>query len=335
MTTSTSSYRVGLFVVLGVTALVAGIFLVGSQEGLFHSTFHVSAYFNSVEGVRSGAAVRLAGVDIGVVDRVEVSGPDNKVRLDLKLNASAKNFLKKDSHAAIMPEGVVGNYYVDVAAGSRTGEPIVDGDVIQTSEAIRLSSVLENTGAVLENIRTASRELSTTLAAINQGQGTLGKLLVRDDIYNHLAHMSSRADAGVTKALGNIDTLSLSVHDVVHRTDSLVANVNALFVKLDEGEGTIGALFSERTMYDSLLVAVGNTVQATEGAKIGARRFAEDMEALKHNWLLRGYFEDRGYWDEADYEKGLDRKLDSLNTLEARIMSQTQQVERRNAPVPK
>ncbi len=213
MTTTMSSYRVGLFVVLGVTALVAGIFLVGSQEGLFHSTFHVSAYFNSVEGVRSGAAVRLAGVDIGVVDRVEVSGPDNKVRLDLKLNASAKSFLKKDSHAAIVPEGVVGNYYVDVAAGTRTGEPIVDGDVIQTSEAIRLSSVLENTGAVLENIRTASRELSTTLAAINQGQGTLGKLLVRDDIYNHLAHMSSRADAGVTKALGNIDTLSLSVHD--------------------------------------------------------------------------------------------------------------------------
>jgi hypothetical protein len=88
-------------------------------------------------------------------------------------------------------------------------------------------------------------------------------------------------------------------------------------------------------MYDSLLLAVGNTVRATENAKVGAGRFAEDMEALKHNWFLRGYFEDRGYWDESDFEKQIDKKLDSLKTLEAKVAGQVQALERRGTMVPK
>jgi phospholipid/cholesterol/gamma-HCH transport system substrate-binding protein len=335
MATSPSSLRVGLFVILGVAALLTGIFLVGSQEGLFRATYHVSAYFSSVEGVRSGSIVRLAGVDIGVVDEVEVSPRDNKVRLGLKLNSPSRSFVKKDSYATITPEGLVGNYYVDVTVGSRTGGPIEDGDVIQTTEAVRLSAALENAGAVLENVRRASDELTKTFAAINGGQGTLGKLIVKEDIYKHLEHISGEADTGVSQALGNVDTLAVSVQKVVRRTDSLVANVNAMFTRLNEGGGTVGALLSERSMYDSLLLAVGNTVRATEKANIGAGRFAEDMEALKHNFLLRGYFEDRGYWDEADYEKRIDRKLDSLKTLEAMVASQVQAIEARNAQVPK
>lgn len=321
--------------ILGVAALLAGVFLVGSQEGLFRATYHVSVYFSTVEGVRVGSAVRLAGVDIGVVDEVEVSPRDNKVRLDLKLNSSSRSFVKKDSYATIAPEGLVGNYFVDVSAGSRTGAPIEDGDVLQATEAERLSAALENAGAVLNNIRQASDEFTKTFAAITEGHGTLGKLIVKEDIYKHLEHMSSEADEGVARALRNGDTLSESVHDVIRRTDSLVANVNAMFTRLNEGGGTVGALLSERTMYDSLLIAVGNTVRATEKAKVGAGRFAEDMEALKHNLFLRGYFEDRGYWDESDYETIIDKKIDSLRILEQKIAGEMQELGRHNADAPK
>ncbi len=335
MTTSPSSFRVGLFVIFGVAALLAGVFLVGSQEGLFRATYHVSVYFSTVEGVRAGSSVRLAGVDIGVVDEVEVSPRDNKVRLGLKLNSPSKSFVKKDSYATIAPEGLVGNYFVDVSVGSRTGAPIEDGDVLRATDAVRLSAALENAGAVLNNIRQASDEFTKTFAAINEGQGTLGKLIVKEDIYKHLEHMSSEADAGVVRALRNGDTLSESVHDVARRTDSLVANVNAVFTRLNEGGGTVGALLSERTMYDSLLIAVGNTVRATEKAQVGAGRFAEDMEALKHNLFLRGYFEDRGYWDASDYETVIDQKIDSLRTLEQKIAGQMKELERHNVDVPK
>jgi len=335
MTTSPSSFRVGLLAILGIGALLAAVFLVGSQEGLFHPTFHVSAFFNSVEGVRSGSAVRLAGVDIGVVDKVEVSPQDNRVRLDLKLNASARSFIKKDSYASIMPEGLVGSYYVDVTVGSSAGEQIEDSDVIQSKEATRLSEVLENTEEILENIRRASNELTKTLTAVNKGHGTLGKLIVNEDIYRHLDHMSSQGDSGMAETLGIVGTLAVSVGNVVHRTDSLVANANTMFARLNEGNGSLGAMLAERTLYDSLLLAVRNTVGATEQAKVGAGRFAEDMEALKHHWLLKGYFEDRGYWDESDYEHVIDKKIDSLKTIEEKVASQMQELERRKSLVPK
>jgi phospholipid/cholesterol/gamma-HCH transport system substrate-binding protein len=335
MNSAKSLLRVGVFVILGVAALVAAIFLVGNQEGLFHPTFHVSAYFKSVEGVRSGSAIRLAGVDIGVVDQVEVSARDNTVCLDLKMNASARSFLKKDSYATIRPEGLVGSYYVDVTVGSREGEPIQDGDVLQSKEALRLSAVMDDAEDILGNIRRSSEELTKTLQAINEGKGTLGKLVVSDDVYRHLEHMSSQADRGVTRGLYQVDTLCSSLHEVARRADTLVTSVNAVVAGLHQGRGTMGALLADRTVYDSLLQAVRNTVRATEAARVGAGRFAEDMEAMKHNWLLKGYFEDRGYWDENDYTQRIDRKLDSLRILEQKVTTQMQELQQRNALLPK
>jgi len=328
MTTSISTIRTGSFVLLGVAALLAGIFLVGSQEGLFHSTFQVSAYFSSVAGVRSGSAVRMAGVDIGTVDNVEVSPSDTKVRIHMNLDSRMQGFIKKDSYAMILPEGLVGNYYVDVTVGSRTGEQVEDGDVIQSREATRLSTVLDTTQVILENIRHASVALNEILTSVQQGHGTLGKLLASDDIYNHLEHMSSRADSGLTVQLNNIESLSVSVQDIVQKADTLLTNANAVVTKVNDGSGTLGALLGERTIYDSLLLGVHNTVQATEEAKVGARRFAENMNALKRNWFFRGYFEDRGYWDEADYETELTKKMDSLKTLQRSVTSQLEELKR-------
>jgi phospholipid/cholesterol/gamma-HCH transport system substrate-binding protein len=335
MATTTSSFRVGLFVLLGTAALLVGVVLVGSQEGLFRSTFHVRAYVQSVEGVRSGSAVRLHGVDIGIVDGMEVSPRDNMVRLDLKLNAGAKDFVKKDSYASVRPEGLVGNYYVDVTVGSPSGEPIKDGDVIRSTEAIRLTDVLESTDALLENIRRASGELTKTLAAINEGHGTLGKLITNEDIYRHLEHMSHQADSGVAVTIGKVDTVTASVREVVRKADSVAANVNAVISGVMSGEGTVGALLTERSVYDSLLLSVRNTVRATEEAKVGAARFAENMEALKHNWFFKGYFEDRGYWDEADHSKHLERRIDSLTTLERKIAGELQDLGQRGESKPK
>jgi phospholipid/cholesterol/gamma-HCH transport system substrate-binding protein len=324
MTTSISTIRTGAFVLLGVVALLAGVFLVGSQEGLFHPTFQISAYFTSVAGVRSGSAVRMAGVDIGTVDKVEVSPSDTRVRIDMKLDSRMHGFIKKDSYAMIVPEGLVGNYYVDVTVGSRTAEQVEHGDIIHGKEATRLSTVLDTTFVILENIRDASNKLNQILTIVQQGHGTLGKLIASDDIYNHLEHMSNRADSGLTVQLNNIEQLSGSVQNVVQKADTLLTNANAVVTKVNDGSGTIGALLGERTIYDSLLLGVHNTVQATEEAKVGARRFAEDMEALKHNWFFKGYFEDRGYWDEAEYEKELDKKIDSLKTLQRMLRRQMQ-----------
>src|SRR3990172_10208163 len=112
-----SLVRIGIFVLLGGAALIVGVFLVGKEEGLFRQSFRASAYFNTIEGLRTGASVRMAGVDIGIVDRIAISPANNKVRIDLKLRTTARNFLKKDSYATIEQEGLVGSKYVSLSVG--------------------------------------------------------------------------------------------------------------------------------------------------------------------------------------------------------------------------
>ncbi len=85
MSRRSSLIRVGIFVILGGAAVVVGIFLVGKEEGLFRESFHVSSYFNTIEGLRTGASVRLSGVDVGIVDKITIAPQNNKVRIDLKL----------------------------------------------------------------------------------------------------------------------------------------------------------------------------------------------------------------------------------------------------------
>jgi phospholipid/cholesterol/gamma-HCH transport system substrate-binding protein len=234
-----------------------------------------------------------------------------------------------------VPEGLVGNYYVDVTAGSRTGEQIEDGDVLQSREAMLLSTVLDTTEVILETIRHATSELDEIFTSVHHGHGTLGKLITSEEIYRHLEHMSSHTDSALTTQVDGIERLSVALHDVVQRTDTLVTNVNAVVTKVNEGSGTIGALVGERTLYDSLLLAAHNTALASEDAKVGARRFAEGMEALKHNWLLRGYFEDRGYWDENEFTTTLDKKIDSLKTLQQTVASQMEELKRLRGSFPK
>ena len=137
-----SNVRLGFFILVGVVAVVLAVFFVGTQQGLFHRMFRVSTYFDVVQGIRSGSAVRLAGVDIGVVDKVEVSPMNNKVRLDLKVNTRVRGFIKKDSYATIEPEGLVGNYFVGLTVGSPQSEEVEDGDVIQSREPVRLEVIL-------------------------------------------------------------------------------------------------------------------------------------------------------------------------------------------------
>ncbi len=156
--------------------------------------------------------------------------------------------------------------------------------------------------------------------------------IASEDIYKHLEHVSRRADSGLITQLDNVERLSVAVHDVVQKADTLLTNANAVVTKVNNGSGTIGALLGERTIYDSLLLGAHNTVQATEEAKVGARRFAENMNALKHNWFSKGYFEDRGYWDEADYERELTRKIDSLKTLQRSVTSQMEELKRIKEP---
>ncbi|MGA3243214.1 MAG: MlaD family protein [Bacteroidota bacterium] len=349
MSRRSSLIRVGIFVILGGAAVVVGIFLVGKEEGLFRESFHVSSYFNTIEGLRTGASVRLSGVDVGIVDKITIAPQNNKVRIDLKLRKGVKSFIKKDSYAAIEQEGLVGSKYVSLSVGSSGSDEVSDGDILLSKEPFRLSVIIEDAQGMIANTRQATAEFTRILAAVNAGHGTLGKLITDEDVYNALKRATAQADSSLRKTAEefanipkfisgvseNLYGVTRNVEKLLFDVDSTVVNVRDIVGKINKGEGTLGALVVERNIYDSLMVIVRKGISMAEAARDGADRFDENMEALRHNWFFKGYFEDRGYWDKAEYEKELDAKIAELKKLEEKLNKQSEELKVREEQLRK
>lgn len=349
MSKKSSMIRVGIFIVLGGAALVVGIFLVGKEEGLFRESFRVSTYFNTIEGLRAGASVRLAGVDVGIVDKITISPQNNKVRVDLKLRSAVRNFIKKDAYATIEQEGLVGSKYVSLSVGSSTAEEVSNGDFLMSKEPWRFSAILEDAQGMIANTRQATAEFTKILAAVNAGRGTLGKLITDEDVYQAMKRATAQADSNLRKTADefsniprfisgvseNLYGVTKNIEKLIYDVDSTVVNARDLLAKIDRGQGTLGALIGERRIYDSLLVIVQKGIAMAEAARDGANRFDENMEALRHNWFFKGYFEDRGYWDKAEYEKEIDARVAELKKLEEKINLQTEELKVREEQVRK
>jgi phospholipid/cholesterol/gamma-HCH transport system substrate-binding protein len=340
MNRKSSLIRVGIFVVLGGVAVAVGIFLVGKEEGLFRESFRVSAFFNTIEGLRTGASVRLSGVDVGIVDKIVISPKNNMVRIDLKLRTTVRSFIKKDSYAAIEQEGLVGSKYVSLSLGTSASEGVIDGDILLSKEPFRLSTILEDAQGMIANTRQATAEFTKILAAVNAGHGTLGKLITDEDVYLAMKRATAQADSSLRKTADefsnipkfvsgvseNLYGVTKNIGTLISDVDSTVVNVREIVAKINRGQGTLGALIVERNVYDSLMVIVQKGVAMAEAARDGADRFDENMEALRHNWFFKGYFEDRGYWDKVGYEKDLDAKIAELKQREEKLNRQSEEL---------
>jgi len=349
MSKRSSLIRVGLFVVLGGAAMVVGVFLVGKEEGLFRESFRVTSYFTTIEGLRAGAAVRLAGVDIGIVDKITITPEKNKVRVDMKLRKKVQSFIRKDSFAAIEQEGLVGSKYVALSVGTDIAGEAVDGDVLLSKEPFRFTAIIEDAQGMIANTRKATEEFTKILAAVNAGHGTMGKLITDEDVYNAMKRATAQADTSLRKTAEefsnipkfisgvseNLYGVTKNISKLISDVDSTVVNARDVLARLNQGQGTLGALLIERNVYDSMLVIVHKGIAMAEEARDGASRFNENMEALRHNWFFKGYFEDRGYWDKAEYEKELDAKILDMRKLEEKLTKQSEELKVREEKVRK
>lgn len=142
------AFRLGVFVVATLLILATGIFLIGDKKFLFSSTYHVKADFQNVAGLNNGADVRVGGIHEGTVTRIDLpSRPDEKVTVEMNVEKSTGNVIKKDSLASIKTEGLLGDKYVEISFGSIKGATIQDGDAIGSQTPQDISDLATATAA--------------------------------------------------------------------------------------------------------------------------------------------------------------------------------------------
>ncbi|PYP90262.1 MAG: hypothetical protein DMF61_00710 [Blastocatellia bacterium AA13] len=246
-----SNARLGAFVLIALIMFGVMVFLIGDKEFLFSRTYRIKAAFDNVAGLDEGAPVRAGGVKIGTVEQIRLPArPEEKITVDLSLEHSTRNVIKKDSVASIETEGLLGVKYLSISFGSEAGAAIHDGDLIESRPPLDYADVAKKATEMLESATEAIESSKVAIANVNAVSGDL----------------------------------------------------KSITTKIDSGQGTIGALLNDRTAYQNL----NATLAQAQG---GTLAFKEDMDALKHNFFLRGFFKKRGYFDSSELTKHAIAKL--------------------------
>ena len=237
--------RLGAFIVVTLAILVVGVFIIGSKQYLFSSTYQLKAQFDNVAGLDAGGDVRVGGVHSGTVRNIVLPHkPGEKVTVVMDLGRSTHEIIKQDSVASIETEGLLGNQYMAISFGSSGTADVQDGDIIASKTPLEMSDLLRKTSDILNS--------------------------------------SQRAIQNATRATANLDSIS---------------------AKIDRGQGTAGALVNDKQLYNNLEQTTSAMRDTVAQAQAGVADFQENMEALKHNFLLRGYFKTRGYEDSTELAK--------------------------------
>ena len=177
--------RLGAFIVVTLAILVLGVFIIGSKQYLFSSTYQLKAQFDNVVGLDAGGDVRVGGVHSGTVRNIVLPHkPGEKVTVIMDLGKSTHEIIKQDSVATIETEGLLGNQFLAISFGSDGSGDVRDGDIIASQPPLEMSDLLQKTSGILDssqqaiqNATRATANLDSISAKIDRGQGTAGALV--------------------------------------------------------------------------------------------------------------------------------------------------------------
>ena len=185
-TTSGQKVKIGIFTFIGLLVLILIIFFIGNQKNLFSSTFNIYGTFKNVNGLTVGNNVRFAGINVGVVEAINIE-TDSSVRVDLTLNNSVKKFIKKDSKISIGSDGLMGDKLIVIAPGGITStEAVSEGNQLTAVNPIDVDKIIAKLSKVADNAASLTSGLSEIVAKVNSGKGSIGRLLNSDQLSKDL-----------------------------------------------------------------------------------------------------------------------------------------------------
>ena len=325
--------KLGIFILIGFAALMFALFYIGSQENLFTPTIILNSDFETVSGLTVGNAVRFAGINVGTVNSIQIIGT-NKIRIKMTIKDDVKKFIKKDAMVSIDSEGLIGNKVVAISAGSDNSPEVIDGDFLLSVQPVDIGDIINNLNESTKQAEFIAKDLASIMSKVESGEGTLGALVNDNSLYVTL-DSTMKSYASITGNVNRIiEQVSVSVYTVTENINSLsgelgviTTNIADITKKINSSESLIGTLLTDTVFANNLKSIIVNTNNTTANLERGAFGFYQNMEALKHNFLFKGYFEDLGYWDKSEWEQEMDFREARLLQKEREILESGDEVE--------
>ncbi|MBL7745266.1 MAG: MCE family protein [Chitinophagaceae bacterium] len=310
-----NNVKLGVFVIAGLLLLILALYMIGRDSNLFGKNFELKVRFENVQGLTSGNNIRYAGIQVGTVRKVKILN-DTLIEVTMLIDEKMKAFIHKTDLVSISTDGLMGNKLLNITPG-KDGSPLVkEGDILLVKRVASTEEMMETLNRTNNNIAVISDDIKRTVQRINNSEA-LWKILEEPTLSAYLKESMANIRNAADKAADMAADLSAIVNDVKNGKGSLGAiltdtsiakNLGEAVVKIrsvgdhanqlaeelsamtqsvkndiNNGKGTVNALLKDSSLVIKLSNSLSNIEQGTAG-------FNANMQALKHNFLLRGYF---------------------------------------------
>lgn len=303
---------VGVFLALGLLVLAAVIYSLGGSQKKFVKSVRINAIFDDVQGLKTGNNVWFSGVKIGTIKKVDFYGASDVI-ITMNIEEEAQKYIKKDAKAKIGSESLIGNRLVVIYGGSPNSAQVEDGDKLAVEHALTSDEILDTLQANNQNLLAITRHFKTLSSKIVAGQGLAGAVLTDSTMglrfQRTMANLetTSRAASQITAAFkemtANMNQKGALAHELlndtavfaqlrrsVDRMNQITITANAMAndfkqtsARLNAGDNAVGVLLND----PDAAARMKNTLVNLEAS---SKKLDENLEALQHNFLLRGFF---------------------------------------------
>jgi len=303
---------VGLFVLIGLVILVAGILVLGTMQNKFSKNLVVTTHFNDVKGLKVGNNVWFSGVKVGIVTEITFQSIDD-VKVVMHIAEKASEFIRADVLAKLGSDGLIGNAIVSLVGGSGEAPPIADGGVIQSTSGRDTDSMFATLQTNNENLVEITQNLAILSRQMVEGKGTVGALMtdqdlalslkksvnvlgsVMEEVNRSTADLSAlmhklNGNQGLihelttdTIVFANLRTSAAQLQEVTQAAATLMESLNETSTRLNDKDNVVGLLTNDPQTASEIK-------QILHNLNASSAKLDENMKALQSNFLFRGYF---------------------------------------------
>lgn len=253
---SWTELRVGIFAFVGLLILMVAIFYV-TGAGFLGPKYRLMTYLPEVDQLQTGAPVTLDGIEIGNVESMRLTPhpPDlqHNITLVLRIEKKYQDQIRSTSAATLVTQGLLGDRYVSITRGI-TGSVIPANGVVPGGEQADMKAIVQRGADVVSNLGVLSTQIGDIINKVNEGQGTIGKVINDSALYDHLNSTAGKLDAiasSIQQGQGSIGKLVAS-DELYAKADSAVGKLDDVLTAVHDQKGTVGKLVYDPSAYDSI-----------------------------------------------------------------------------------
>jgi phospholipid/cholesterol/gamma-HCH transport system substrate-binding protein len=320
---------VGVFVAVGLTLFTIGLFLIGNRHEAFSHHIEFYAEFKDLSGLAKGAKVQVAGMDAGQV--LEIGIPDSPsagFRVKLRVDEKFHGLVRTDSLATIGTAGVVGETFLLIHPGSQSTPAAAALATLPSKEPTELADLLDQgkgtladadkainnangllttvggkVDSTLDQVKGTVSNVNDVAVGLKEGRGPAGMLLRDQALANQIRQtvanvQQASVNLGQASSQANSMLADIKSHNFPQKIDGTLANVNSAVSNIDASTGQLRQTIAEFAGPDEQGITAGvNIRESLSNTNAATSNMADETEALKHNFFLRGFFRHRGYYN--------------------------------------